>query len=194
MSLMTPEEIRERVPKGLWAKHKCDNKSCRRAILSSMFYAGTRGEYCSNACYLAGEGFDRTEESFSEREKRLMAEKELKKKHKNKEDDKPKKKKKATDEDEDEDRPKKKKKSSDDDKPAKGDGKNPYSRPSSAAYQVFEMAKKGTTKKAINKFLESEGCAPARIWKELKSGEMRGMKWKYISQDGNITVKVRSKE
>ena len=49
MAIMTPEEIKQKVPKGYYVKEKCDN--CDMPIMSSLVYRGSKGSYCSNPCY-----------------------------------------------------------------------------------------------------------------------------------------------
>ena len=103
------------------------------------------------------------------------------------EDEAPKAKKKAKREADEDAAPKKKAKA--EAAPAKS-GSNPYSRPTSIVYQVFEMAKVGTSLKAIRSMLKEAGVQEGRVMRELRSGEYKGFRWKYTeSEDGKISVK-----
>lgn len=98
------------------------------------------------------------------------------------------------DDDEDEDeapaKSKKAKKADKDEAPAHS-GKNPYAKAGTAAYDAFEMARKGTTVKQINAMLKERGVATPRIWRELKCKDFRGLRWKYIEDEkGNVQIKL----
>lgn len=225
MALMTEEERRRLVPKGLYVKTKCD--ICGNPIMSCLTYTGPNGEdCCSRICLrrleskLSGRDFEPHKENKMSKEKVEKTPKSGKPKSSKNKAEMPSKDKKLKakakkrvrdDEDDEEEAPKKKSsKSLDGKKKAKkahtsepaekkgkvsGNGANPYSRPSSVVYQVFEMAKEGTTVKAINKFLKENDTAPARVWRELRSGEFRGMRWKYTeSESGKVTVQIRTKK
>lgn len=239
MSLLTPDERRQLVPKGCYVHTKCDNVSCGKPIMSSLTYTGPNGEdFCSKAC-LNGRDYAKSakEKKMSEETKKAKKAKPVEEENakpkpsKNKEAVAPTKTKKVkpVEDDEDEapvakkkskkvaaepeakkkkqavveDEPpakKKVKKVADEDEPKAKKAKaesveknpsNPYARPGSIVYQIFEKALAGTTVKEINKMIEAAGVSPNRPWRELKSCNFRGRKWKYIEQDGKVSVRLR---
>jgi hypothetical protein len=79
-----------------------------------------------------------------------------------------------------------------DDEEVERNPNNPYARPSAIVYQIFELALAGTTVKEINKRIAEAGVKPTRVWRELRSGEFKGTKWKYTeTEEGKISVRIR---
>lgn len=200
---MTPEERRRLVPQGCYVKTKCDR--CGRAIMTCLTYTGPNGEdFCSKACLNRREDPKKVEKKMSETKKAAKEAPEKAKEAPEKKKPAPSKnksaapektksaKKKAVEDDEDEAPAKKSKKTTEE---VERNPKNPYARPNAIVYQVFELALAGTTVKAINKKIAEVGVNPNRVWRELKSGEFKGVRWRYSeSEDGKVIVKIRSKK
>lgn len=225
MARMTPEEIKLKVPTGLFVKDKCDH--CDMPIMSSLTYRGEHGDYCGNSCYEAAElddkqrdrrrnrtvkkkGRARVTENVqkendttmikgSGKDKAATVPSKKKKRSRTTDDDARPRKKKREDEDEDEEeteeRPRKKKadggKSKD--KPSakrkKKKTDNPFSRPSSAVFRAFNLAKEGTTVKAIEKLCEELGVGVNRVFNELRKEEFKESQWSY-SEDKRGRIEI----
>lgn len=209
---MTPEERAKLVPKGLYVKYKCDG--CGRAIMTPLSFTGDNGEdYCSRACRDGAPADNKPKERSMKEEKAKKAKREesdeaepIKKKKRPveaEEEDvkKAKKSKKVEPETEDEDdeeeatpaKSKKSKKSKKaaaerEYKPVVPKGKNPYNKVGSVSYEFFEKCKKGASIKELNAFIEEAGVAPARLWREIRSGGIRGMKWRVVEDKKTIQV------
>lgn len=218
MAMMTPEEIKQKVPKGYYVKEKCDN--CDMPIMSSLVYKGSTGSYCSNPCYEEAEldseqrdrrrkrtrkkGRARTTDTTSEKESTMIkggskdkagTAPKKKRTREAEPDDRPRKKKKRPPADEDEDAAPRRSKAAR--KGAKGKPAakrkkktdNPYSRPSSAVYRAFNMAKEGTTVKAIEKLCDELGVGSARVFNELRKEEFKESQWSY-SEDKKGRIEI----
>jgi len=219
MAMMTPEEIKHKVPKGYFVKEKCDN--CDMPIMSSLVYRGSKGSYCSNPCYEEAEldgdnrarrrkrtskkgrarATDITKESDTmikggSKDKAGTASKKKKRTREADAEERPRKKKRPpADEDEDEGEAPRKTKSA-----RKGKGKapakrkkkatdNPYSRPSAAVYRAFNMAKEGTTVKAVEKLCDELGVGSTRVFNELRKEEFKDTQWSY-SEDKKGRIEI----
>lgn len=67
---------------------------------------------------------------------------------------------------------------------------NPYPNQGSAAYQAFEMAKKGTNKEALKKFFIKVKVRPERLLRELKLEKFRGVSWNYKEDEKKGTIRL----
>lgn len=199
MSLIEEHERAKLVPKGCWVKTKCD--SCGRAIMSSLTFTGPNGEdFCSKACLNSG---SEIEPKSTKKVKEMNM-----KKVKEVPDKKTKKVTKPEPKENKSDRPSKNKsavatkklakpepskaRKVKDDESEERNPNNPYARPSAIVYQIFELALAGTTVKEVNKRIAEAGVKPTRVWRELRSGEFKGTKWKYTeTEEGKITVRIR---
>lgn len=206
LSLIEDWERSKLVPKGCYVKTKCD--SCGRAIMSCLTFTGPNGEdFCSKACLNSGS--EPEPNKSKEKESKKMKEVQKTKKGakpapESNKSAKPSKNKAAySGKRKHEERTSSKKLAKPEPKPAKKvraveaeeverNPNNPYARPGAIVYQIFELALAGTTVKEINKRIAEAGVKPTRVWRELRSGEFKGTKWKYTeTEDGKITVRIR---
>lgn len=205
LSLIEDWERASLVPKGCWVKTKCD--SCGRAILSSLTFTGPNGEdFCSKVCLQNGSEPKTSKVEKKVKEMKMKKAKEVPSKKlkkvskpepKENKADKPGKNKSKVEESKkakkiSKPEPTKKSKKSAADEDVERNPNNPYARPSAIVYQIFELALAGTTVKEINKRIAEAGVKPTRVWRELRSGEFKGTKWKYIeTEEGKVTVRIR---
>jgi len=69
---------------------------------------------------------------------------------------------------------------------------NPYVR--GLAKEIFEAAVHGTTREKIDAKIKKAEVTPHRIWRELKLGDFRGVRWSYSEDEkGNIKITVKAK-